>query len=534
MGVKAALESALPSIVGSVAGFLVATVTIAWLGPSGIVEPSARFSALIGSLVATVAVIALVGTVTAFAFVAKHEPRAGLARVVMLLPWEILALAGAYVMMRRLDSGGGVTGSTVERPASAAFLFPLLLALGVAIIGARLFAVALMRRRGGDAPRVSAWYLAVRRLGSTSRLAVLFLVAASLALAVFVASQAMVSSLRTTVGAKAKVFVGSDVEMQIGPDTQIPTNLGFPATIATRSREIGRFTDTDRLFDLVAIDPATFEAAAFWNDAFSDQSVPELMDLLTHGSGGRLPVVMANRQGPVPTELAIQRQIVPIDVVAEASSVPGTSSDRPVFMVTEEHLRAAFAGLGDPLNEAQTTREMWIRGPADEVVAAATAAGVESYLTITADEVSDIPFIKAAIDTFLVLDVLGVVALILVLVVAIVYLQARQRSRLVSTALSERMGLQAGTMRRSLVLELATLLFGGLLVGAATGLIGASIVIPYLDPLPTIPPGPIEVVPWGVVAVAVVGLGVVALIGGWLANRAARDVSLGEVLRVAD
>jgi predicted lysophospholipase L1 biosynthesis ABC-type transport system permease subunit len=177
---------------------------------------------------------------------------------------------------------------------------------------------------------------------------------------------------------------------------------------------------------------------------------------------------------------------------------------------------------------------MWIRGPADEVVAAASAAGVESYLTITAHEVSDIPFIKAAIDTFLVLEVLGVVALILVLVVAIVYLQARQRSRVVSMALSERMGLQAGTMRRSLVIELVILLFGGLVVGAATGLIGAATVIPYLDPLPTIPPGPIAVVPWGVVAFAAAGLGLVALIGGWLANRGARDVRLGEVLRVAD
>ncbi len=322
--------------------------------------------------------------------------------------------------------------------------------------------------------------------------------------------------------------------MQIGPDTQIPPNLGFPATIATRSRQMGRFIETDRQFDLVAIDPSTFEAAAYWNDAFSDRSVPELLDLLSGGSSRRLPVVMANRQGPVPVELEIQQQIVPIDVVAEASSVPGTSSDRPVFMVTEERLLAAFAGLPDPLHGAQTSREMWIRGPADEVVAAAAAAGVESYLTITIDEVSDIPFIKAAIETFLVLDVLGVVALILVLVVAVVYLQARQRSRIVSMVLSERMGLQAGTMRRSLLLELALLLFGGLLVGAATGLIGAAIVIPYLDPLPTIPPGPIAVVPWGVVVVAAIGLGVVAIFGGWLADRATRDVRLGEVLRVAD
>ena len=230
---KAALESALPSVVGAVAGFLVATATVAWLGPEGIVEPSARSAALVGSLIATVAVIVLVGTVTAFVFASKHEPRTGLARLVIFLPWEVLALGGAYVMMRHLRSGGGVTGTTVERPASAAFLFPMLLALGVAIVAARAVAVALTRRRGGDASRVSAWYLAVRRLASSSRLASLFLIAASLALAVFVASQAMVSSLRTTVEAKAKVFVGSDVRLQIGPDTQVPPDLGFPATIAT-------------------------------------------------------------------------------------------------------------------------------------------------------------------------------------------------------------------------------------------------------------------------------------------------------------
>ena len=345
MGVKAALESALPSIVGAVAGFLVATAMIVWLGPTGIIEPSARTSAVVGSLVAMVAVIALVGTVTAFAFASKHEPRAGLARLVMFLPWEILALAGAYVMVRHLRSGW--RDRYDDRASRVGGLpVPLLLALGVAIVAARVFAVALMRRRGGDASRVSAWYLAVRRLASSSRLATLFLVAASLALAVFVASQAMVSSLRTTVDAKAKVFVGSDVRLEIGPDTQVPPDLGYPATIATRSRQMGRFTDTDKQFDMIAIDPATFVSAAYWNDAFSDRSEAELMDLLSDGSGDLLPVVMANRQVSIPTELEIQQQIVPIEVVAEASSVPGTSSDAPVFMVSGNGCATPSRGWG--------------------------------------------------------------------------------------------------------------------------------------------------------------------------------------------
>jgi hypothetical protein len=79
--------------------------------------------------------------------------------------------------------------------------------------------------------------------------------------------------------------------------------------------------------------------------------------------------------------------------------------------------------------------------------------------------------------------VLGIVALILVLVVAIVYMQARQRSRVVSTALSARMGLSEGALRRSVVLELSAVLFAALAVGGTVGMIGAAYVTPYLDPL---------------------------------------------------
>ncbi|MGZ8565995.1 MAG: hypothetical protein ACXWXS_02975 [Actinomycetota bacterium] len=534
VGVKAVLEAILPCAIGAAFGSLVATGAIAWLGPNGSIERSARISALVGSLAAALGVIALVGVVSALSFVSHHEPRQGLVRVALFVPWEVLALGGAYVVAGKLHTTGGVLGTAIERPAPAVFLFPLLLALGVAILAARLMVLALSRRRRGDPNRVSAWYLVIRRLASSSRLAMLFLVASSLALAVFSASQGMVGSLRTTVEAKAKVFVGSDVELRIGPDTQIPPDLGFPATIATRSKQAGRLPNSDVQFDLLAIDPATFERAAYWNPAFSDRSVADLMQLLSASSGDRLPVVMANGEGLAPASLEIQQHTVPIEIVARASSVPGTSSDRPVFVVADERLHAAFAGLPDPLHEVQATREMWIRGPSDEVIAAATDAGVDTYLTITADEVSDIPFIKAAIDTFLVLDVLGVVALILVLIVAIAYLQARQRSRIVATALSTRMGLRSGTMRWSLVLELAILLFGGLAVGATTGVIGAVIVTPYLDPLPTIPPDPISVVPWSAIAGVAVGLGAAALVGGRLASRAARDVRLGEVLRVAE
>ena len=202
-------------------------------------------------------------------------------------------------------------------------------------------------------------------------------------------------------------------------------------------------------------------------------------------------------------------------------------------MVTEQRLRDAFAGLGDPLNEAQTTREMWIRGPCGRGPGGGERGGrgvvpddhggrgVGHPVHQGGDRHVPGPGCprRGGADP-----------------------GAGRRDRLppgatafpvVSMALSERMGLQAGTMRRSLVFELALLLFGGLVVGAATGLIGAAIVVPYLDPLPTIPPGRSRSFPRGRRGRRRSARDRRArrrLAG----SRAARGVRLGEVLRVAD
>jgi hypothetical protein len=175
VGFKAVLESILPCALGAATGFLVATGAIAWLGPDGSFEPSARASALVGSVVATLAVIALVGVVSALSFVRHHEPRVGASRFVFFLPWELLAFFGAYLMARRLHSTGGVWA---PRLASGCV---------------RLFRCSSPRR--GDPRRrlltvacPAPWGRGTRcgvvpggATARSSRLAVLFLVAASLA-----------------------------------------------------------------------------------------------------------------------------------------------------------------------------------------------------------------------------------------------------------------------------------------------------------------------------------------------------------------
>jgi putative ABC transport system permease protein len=387
---------------------------------------------------------------------------------------------------------------------------------------------------------MSAWFMAERRLSSSSRLAALFLVASGMSLAVFTSAQAMASSLRATVDAKAGVFVGSDVQVRIGL-LSVPETDGypFPVTNASRVRDAGAIGGTVQRFDLVAVDPATLEGAAYWDEAFADEPLGTLLDRLTvpEDASAPLPIVVSNGDGSSFDSIDLAQLSVPVRVVGRTSSFPGTSSqDRPLIVVSRDALEATFAAAGqpNPLNVAQGATELWIRGPASEVLSSVDRLGVLPLTTLTADEVKDIPYIDAAIDTFVMLNVLGVAALVLVLVVAIVYVQARQRARVLGAALSARMGMTGSMLRRSLVVELGAVLGVALVIGGLVGVVSVAVVVPTLDPLPTVPPAPLILRPWWAMVAAGLVLAVASLVGGALAARAARDVSLGEVMRAAE
>jgi ABC-type antimicrobial peptide transport system permease subunit len=145
-----------------------------------------------------------------------------------------------------------------------------------------------------------------------------------------------------------------------------------------------------------------------------------------------------------------------------------------------------------------------------------------------------VPFVAAAIDTFAMLNVLGLAAAFLVIGVLVVYLQARQRARTVSNVLSMRMGMRDRQSSAALVLELAAMLLAAFALGASIGMVAGRLVSPLLDPLQTIPPAPLFDAPLAVVAWTLLGLAIVAVAGGWLVHRRASAVDLGEVLRVAE
>jgi hypothetical protein len=301
-----------------------------------------------------------------------------------------------------------------------------------------------------------------------------------------------------------------------------------------RSRDAGAFTGSTLRYDLLAIDPDTFESAAFWNDAFSDDSLGDLVARLP-STGGALPVILANGGDGDPSSIDLSGKAVPIEIVGRATSFPGTStSERPLLVVDRDALAEHFTDIPDPLNTPMASAEFWVAGPTDEILASLADIGATPYSVLTADEVEDIPFIDAAIQTFLMLDILGIVAMVLLVVVAMIYLQARQRSRVVATELSGRMGQGDGTMRRSLMLELGAVLVGALVVGAVVGAVATRLVAPNLDPLPTIPPDSLIVLPFVGIAIGLLATVIASVVGALLADRSARQVPLGEVLRVAE
>ena len=214
-------------------------------------------------------------------------------------------------------------------------------------------------------------------------------------------------------------------------------------------------------------------------------------------------------------------------------SFPGSSSQSPVVVVSRDAALRAFPTGFNLLTMGGSSTEFWMHGPTRAVLDAIARAHFAPYSVLTADQVRDIPFIVAAVNTFLTLDVLGIMALLLVVVLATGYLQVRQRPRIVAAGLSSRMGVSSSMLRRALILELGGVLIGAMLIGAPTGLIASAVVLRSLDPLASIPPQPFFAGPW--IGLIVTGTALVAasVFGGWIVDRATREADLAEVMRVA-
>jgi putative ABC transport system permease protein len=535
---KSCLEAVIPAGLGGCVGLGLAFLLVRTVRAAAPIGGSASREALVSAGLATLVSIILLGTVSAVAFLRHSEHHRERFATFARAPWELALVALAVYAYQRLQTGGAFVEDAslhVRSPSVNLLLFPVLSIAGLAMIGVRLVGAGLrsLRDRSG---RFASWlYLAIHRLAGGSRMTLLLVTASALCLGIFVQTQTIVRSLETTVDAKAKLFVGSDVQGQMLYETPVPERFPLPITRVTRLRQPGTLAPGGEDFDLLAVDPATLASSAYWNPSLSDVSIQQMAQRLGAPADDRIPIVVAGAGTTNPSAMDFDGRYVPVEIVGRARAFPGMTSLRPLVVVDADALVEAFAGLPNPLHYSPgASTEFWVKGDPNKASAALRSLTYRPYFILTADQVKDIPEIAAVIDSFLVLNGLGLIAALLVVLGMLMYLQARQRSQVVSYGLSLRMGMSHSAHRRSLIVELGAMLCCSYGIGLVLALGAALLMLPLLDPLATIPPRPLYVLPLGVMGSAFVAVLGASWMGGWLTNRRAGAVRLGEVMRVAD
>lgn len=536
VGGRAALEAILPCAVGAAVGLGLSFALVRGVGPSGTLAGRASNEALRAAGVAWLASVVAIATVSTVSFLRQSEHHRSRLRLLGLLPWELVLIAVSLLILQRLRSGGAVVVDPAlgtEAPSLLLFAFPIAFLAGSVALVARGIVLSLRWARGSSAGWGTPAYLAVHRLAARPRLTLLLIAAAGLCLGLFVQAQTVARSMVVTVDAKAGVYVGSDVQARIDSVNDTPERFPLPLSRVVRRIQAGELR-TAVPFDLLAIDPETFASTAFWDPAFASEPLEALLDRVAAPFEGTLPVVMASAPNAFPDSITIDRQRVPIEIVGRANAFPGMTSLRPLVVVDERRLLEAFEGLPNPLAGADASDELWIRGDPAAARAALSELSFVPDLILTTDEVKDIPYIAAVIDTFLVMNGLGLLAALLVVAAMLMYLQTRQRSEIVSYGLSLRMGMRSSRHLLAIATEVGAMLVVAYVAGGVLALVAARLTIPLLDPIEAIPPEPIGVVPVVLVAIAAPVLLLVAFAGGWLTERRARAADLGQVMRLAD
>jgi putative ABC transport system permease protein len=532
---KSCVETVLPCLLGVGLGVGLAFLIIDVVRPSGLVGSSALHSVAPTAAIAVIASVLLLGVAATVSYVRAGRPPGRALGPLARVPWEIGLIALTIYLFRRLSAGGGFVQDAVlhvRKPSPLLLAFPLVAILGFAILGARLFVWCMQQLRTRQSRGASSGYLAVRRLTSAPGLTVLLVAASVLCLGIFVQAQVVTRSIETTVEAKAKLYVGSDVQTQVSDSTPLPKSFPLPATKVTEVLDAGTLADGST-FDLLAVDPATFARAAYWDPAFSHLSMDEILTKL-RTPGAIPPVLVAGTsQAPPTMRLNFQGAGVPVRPFGTASAFPGVTSLNPLIVVSTDAFERAYAGAGDLLGSSKATTSFWIKGDTAAALRAVNKLPFTTFLTITASQVEDIPEFHATIYTFLVLDALGLVAALLVFAGILMYLQARFRSQVVSFGLSLRMGMTERAHRRAVVIEVASMLVMAYVLGLVLAVATSLLLVSHLDPLPSIPPGPLFVSPLWVLAAGLLGVAAVAWLGGWISDRRARSVDLGEVMRLA-
>jgi putative ABC transport system permease protein len=539
LAARTVVEALLPLLAGGALGWLLAVGLAGVLTPTGEPQPQALAAANLEVLVALAVGLLLLAAVTWASVHAEERERSGRLRQLLARPlWEALLLVLAAAALYELQTRGVQPVQAAGEPTRVdrfLVLFPLLLIAGLAGLAARgasrLLASGTRPLRAGARPRPAA-FLARRRLAAAPRLVLLLVTGSALAIGILGYAGILVASTRAAALDKARVLVGSDASVSTSAAAE---GLDGGGLAATRVQRVGGLTlAPDGVpVDLLAVDPSTFAAAVHWDAAWAGEPLGALLDRLDADppAPGRVPALLAGPSVPASNALELGVEDLPVATVGSATAFPGMSrADRPLLVVSAERLSlwAGTAGV-----RLATGHEVWSREDPAAVVAVLREAGTVPEATRTAATVMRTPAFLAVSWTFGMLQALGTLAGLVALVGLVLYVQARQRGRLVAYALARRMGLTRGAHLRSVALELAAMLLFSFALGVALALVTSSLVYRRLDPMPELPPGLHLVLPGAALGLTLLGVTVAAVAGALLVQRGADRANVAEVMRLA-
>jgi putative ABC transport system permease protein len=527
VALKAALEMVLPAAAGALAGWGLAILLVRTFGPSELLDAAAPPAALLRVGVALLGGVLLLGLVAALRARALTERGIGVRSGALgRIPFELLALAALAFQRLQTHRPPVASGVTVPRVDLLLLAFPLLFLTGTVGLGVRLLGRVTRRLRTAGERWPHAVHLAARRLSSASRLALLLLAAAALSIGVLVYAATLTLSVRSTLDAKAHVFLGSDVSMLLPNEVAPP-----PGMRATTVARLDRVEVGGGQVDVLAIDPATFERAAFWDSSFASRPLGSLLaSLRSRGGAGPVPALALGGvagQGSISfvTQPGDRSVSVPYRAVGTVRTFPG-SVHGDAMLVVDRHALGNLAGAAE--------YRLWARGRLEEAQAAVRQAGIATGIATVADQVLDVTSFLSISWTFGFLQSFGVLTGLITVGGLLLYLEARQRARKVAYVLVRRMGLSRAAHRRSVLVEVGVTLVGGCLLGMALSLLAARLVYPRLDALPDVSPSPLLRTP----VAALLATGAAALLAAWLAawtaQRSADRTNAAEVMRLAE
>jgi putative ABC transport system permease protein len=525
---KALLEVSIPVVVGTVIGTVFALAMVVLFGPAPALDSGAYRGAAWGALAAAVIGFVTVATVVGARSRAAEVRRSRRSHL-GAIPWELALIALTVVAYRRLEEWGVPVGSG-PRASEAdpwGLMFPVLFLITVVAVVSRVLAIAAKPLRVASRSWPVSAYVGAHRI-SRYRVAVLGLLAASaIATGVIGYSTTFDESLETTLRAKTLTYVGSDTAVRLLYGQPVPT-IELPSTEVELHRDVwielgGEEVDAR----LLAIDPATFESAAFWDDSFSSTSLDEIVRLLSEPrADGRIPAVVADAAVTGPTRAAIIEQTnreFTLEPIAQVTAFPGMSRVEPVIFVDAAALEV--------LDVRVDQLELWVRGDTEVALAELDAEGARYAITRGVDEIADRAAFLTVSWTFGFMEAIGWAAGVLVIAGVGVYLDARRRARVLGYSFARRMGLARAQHRRALFVEISASVIVGCWLGLVASLVGAWFALQLVDPVPSFAPPTL----WRVAVPTIAGLAIAAVlltvVAAFVAQRRTDRDNPVEVLR---